>query len=459
MFGYFLLIIVTLILWGTAYKFSGYDLFTPVSLFLIGLLLSLILATVGFASWNNVELTGQTVGLIVLGELAFAVTALITFRVYCKKRIQEVAGASVKIKTVSYYSYETPVWKYIVLIAILLIAIIVRIYETYKIGYELGLDTGSYFSLSHEIREKYAIFMSSEAIKVNIGYSFIERQLEKVFIAVAYVGAFLLAKQIIKRSKMINLILSIAVVGMSFLLMVIINDRGDILYVTISIFVFYALLAYREGRSPLEVSRTVVKYILCIALIGIVAFYLLSFLMKRASNGGFIDYISFYFGCPIPGFQRIIDSGIQPNEIPASYTFYYLYAFGYKIGLIEHLQNYSLSWVQFGEHFSNVFTCFARYYFDFGVLGMICLTAIASCILTLIYCLARYEHGLMTVMITGYLTPLIFDMAREEFIFSRIISVNYIMIIIIIILTALFCNKKFSIRMNGHNKKYELEDN
>ena len=134
----------------------------------------------------------------------------------------------------------------------------------------------------------------------------------------------------------------------------------------------------------------------------------------------------------------ILETGFPPVPFLGIRTFYYLAAIMYKIGIIQNFPSYSIAWVNLDGNSSNVFTCFGRYYADFGIIGVVILSIAAGFILTAIFnvaCRTKYD---LFILLSVYISPYVFDMAREEFVFSRLISPTQIIAILIMLLIAYF---------------------
>lgn len=95
-------------------------------------------------------------------------------------------------------------------------------------------------------------------------------------------------------------------------------------------------------------------------------------------------------------------------------------------------------WVDMGGHGCNIFTGFARYYLDFGLAGVVVLSALSGLLMTLVFDRAQtYGHPLFVVF-AGYLAAYAFDFAREEFIFSRLLSPTQFVSVAIMLAITLF---------------------
>ena len=126
------------------------------------------------------------------------------------------------------------------------------------------------------------------------------------------------------------------------------------------------------------------------------------------------------------------------------HVFYSVYLFLLKIGKLNTLVPYSLSWINLNGHWSNIYTSFARYYFDYGIVGVYLLSLLSTSFLSIIYNRTKRAMKPYMIVITSYLSAFAFDSAREEFIFSRLIGTTQLVNIVMLVVIALFLTSNFS---------------
>ena len=119
-------------------------------------------------------------------------------------------------------------------------------------------------------------------------------------------------------------------------------------------------------------------------------------------------------------------------------SFYYIFAIPYKFGLISDYPIYSIDWIKMGSYTSNIFTGFARYFLDFGWLGLVILSFAASLFITLLYRAAKDSSNCFAIVLVGYFSGYAFDFAREEFIFSRFLSMTSVVLLLVLLVLVLF---------------------
>lgn len=443
MIEYSVLLGILAIIFCISYTMSGCYLASPGPLFLVGMMVSVALATIGLNRWNSVEISGSVITLISIGCLSFVAGCILSEKKIGKSR-REASNSKKIINKSTNLSI-----RYIIVILLVITSVILRIYETYQIANELGLSSSNYFELAKAIRTQTATFVSSDSIRVGVGYSFIERQFEKVAIGAGYVGCYLMLKNYFskkyKTAGLAGLILLVSVV-----FTIITGSRSNILHYVVCLFICYFILKVHSGEQPRKLSKKILIVGCLSAIIGSLVFYYMGAAIGRDSALGVIDYVSFYFGCSVPSLQMILDVGFPSVPIVGVRTFYYLTSVIYKLGLVESFPSYSIAWVNINGNSSNVFTCFARYFADFGLVGIVALSFIAGFILTGLFRIACTRKHDILVLLIAYISPYIFDMAREEFLFSRLLSPTQAISIIVMVLMTYYL---LGVSINNTNKR------
>lgn len=430
MMPYILLLMVVLFVWAMSFIVSGYELMSPVSLALLGVCVSVTLSIVGFTTWNQVALGWEGFTVVAVGSISLLAGTLLAERL--------VGGKVARLaRTEGEGDYKAGAWKYALVLAVLVLAVCVRVAETYQMAVEMGADVSTYSSAATAVRNSMSSIHSSAGVRVGVGFSLLERQLEKVSVVSGYVAVYLIVKSLMSKDW-IRSVLSGAILAMSCLFCLSSGARTTILYYVVALVVVYAVLALHAGRKSKELSVRLLAGCSVIAVIGAIFFYLASSLVGRRASSGIVEYISFYYGCGTPALQHILDTGGLPQLAPGVRSFYYLFSVPYKLGMISDYPSYSIAWVDMGGHGCNIFTGFARYFFDFGIAGVIILSALAAMFMTLLYRFARSTGWPALVVLTGYLGAYAFDFAREEFVFSRLLSPTQLVSVSIMLLITLF---------------------
>lgn len=435
------------------WKLNGFEIVSPVSLMLLGLALADVLAMVGRGSWNSYDLSLEIFLITSLGACSLVVGS------YFANRIHKFpADGACCSSDVMKAGEEYKIWKYIALCLLMIVILIVRITETYRLAASLGVEGASYSMAAKSVRNATASIFTSQAINGVFGFSFMAKQLFKVASCVSYLAVALLAKAIFNGDRP-RIACSSILVLLSWAYVLSTGSRGDILYQVVSLAVCLFITAAGKGFSTEKLTK---KYLVYGAILGVVlavGFWLSSALVGRKTNSGFVEYISFYFGCGIPSLQSLLDSGGATNLFPGIRTFYNLLTIPYKLGLIDEYPIYSLSWLTLGTHSSNVFTGFARYFLDFGWVGLICLSAFASFIMSVFYKYVKQKSSCFLICVAGYLGAYAFDFAREEFLFSRFLSTSTVVWLVLLVALTWFMTTDFSALRSRLVERFAKERN
>lgn len=435
--AYAVLAIILLALFIAAFVAERFELFAPAPLCCLGFSVSAFLAFLGTSSWNQVELSVSAASVIMVGCLSFCLASFIASRVVSTWR-REAGGVEGATP-----SSSARLWKYAVVAAVVLIAIVVRVKETYELGAELGGSYSNYWDLAEAVRRSTESFIGAGNTEIGEGFSLASRQFDKVVRAIGFVGTFLLARGLnhrggTRRERIVGIVAPLAMVGLCSAYILLCGSRATILYMGISGIAIWALMRLNRGSSALRDSLVMLGCcaIAAVAVAGI--FYWTAGLLGRSYDSGAIDYISFYYGGGVPSLQRLMDWAQETGAQVDGKTFYTFVSFLFKFGLAGDPGSSSIMWIQFGQYPSNIFTAFGGPYFDYGIVGVIALGVVAGAFTTAVYRLARRTASPYLIVLVGYLSGFVFDMARCDFMFSKLISVNQLLVIALMLLVLWF---------------------
>lgn len=390
---------------------------------MLGMTVSTALAIMGFTSWNQERLSIELFAISLFGTLSF-LTGCILVKLTSNNH-------SSKSRRQDFFNIKVPAFIYIAFCAIIVIAMIIRTNETYQLAIEMGIDTSDFQSMIKNVRQETAIIFASDAIQLGVGYSSLNGFFTKLSNAIAYALIPFLCKWSIDRDK--RAIWPYAVVVFYLIYCLSSGGRtGLFMYLmAVAVGICYFLSARIANDKKFAHKFVVVILVLC--FLGAGFFFALSYLVGRGAESNFLEYISFYFGGGLPSFQKILGNSFEGVRHIGELTFYNIYAIFYKFGLLDMPESYSISWVNLGGHNSNIFGPFARYYFDFGIVGVGLLSCLAGAIYMLVYVSSKNKNP-WSMAIYCYIAPYIFDAAREEFVFSRMISASQILTILFLLL-------------------------
>ena len=438
---YWLFLIVALGFFIWSLLDSGWELMSPVPLMLLGFAIADILAIVGRLTWNEYDMSGQIFLIETLGVVCLFLGYYLAKRAHEKRISAKHEPKHAKPSRVSgmvAMKNNPALWKWAVLGCIVLLAICLRITETYQLASELGKDTSSYSAAAKAVRQAYAAFNSSDGMQMGEGFSLVCRQLSKVVSVIAYVSLFVLARSIV--AKEWKTIAASAIVFVACCVNVFVSGgRGDLFYYTFAFVFFFFFCEVKNGKNARRLCLQILGVGAVCAVVGSFLFWASSSLVGRKSSSGLVEYISFYFGCGFPSLQALQDSEANLNTTPGTLAFYYVMAIPYKFfHLGSSYPSYSISWFDMGGHRCNIFTGFARYYLDFGFLGLVVLSSASAFLMTYFCGTAKKRNSAYLMIVAGYISANAFDFAREEFLFSRFCSTTTIVWLIILAIILMF---------------------
>ena len=434
---YLPLLLICLASWYLSLCSNEFELFAPVPIAFLGFTVSILLAIVGLTSWNTYTLSARTWFIVLTGFIAMS-----------------LAGLSVSMVEKRYLVYPQHMkhsislividkTKSIIIILIVVLAIVIRIIESYRLGADLGIEASSYADLSQRLRHAISTLYSTNAVKEGIGFSLVERELEKCVNMIGFIAAFLAANSIkdgYSANERKSLVFPVIILLLCSIFQILSGGRGMIFYWVISFFVYLSFHLYKDNHIERrkDISFRLLMAGIVFGVFVAIFMYFAGGLVGRKARSSIIEYVSFYFGGSIPSLSILCDS-ILPTESIANgptYVFHSVYLLLLKVHLINELPAYSVFWVDCGGHTSNIFTCFGRYYVGYGLLGTFLLSFLSMVLLTIFYRWARYRNTPELTVLAGYLCAYTFDCAREEFLFSRLIgSTQIINVLLLIVLT------------------------
>lgn len=230
--------------------------------------------------------------------------------------------------------------------------------------------------------------------------------------------------------------------------------RLDILKLIACILVASYILWHRKKGWNRNLSRRFIK-IGFFSLVGmLVGFYLLKGAAGRESTFDPMYYISLYVGGSIKLFDMFMQSPPAPSTIWGKESFYLVNQFLSKFGnenlaYIRHLEFRFCNGVNVG----NVYTALRRYYFDFGIAGVVILTTILSLIVHWLYCKVKYSKSRKLdfgIVAFSYLFCIVPMFPIDDIFFSSYLSTSYaVNFLLLYLLYFMFVKRKFRFKLKG----------
>ena len=438
---YVLLLCCLLVLSAVAFRLSGYELLAPLAITPLLFAFVTVLAMIGRLTWNKVDLQFDGFLIVLLGCVTFVVGGFVMQHFAFKTTNEKTSETAEAVSAP--FAVHVATWKYLVLIALLIIGLCLFVHDTYRLAHQMGINTSNYFTLTKKVHAKYAAYYSTADVRFGQGYSVITRQFGKLAYAGGFAGAVLLALGVkarkVKDGLLNTVILPAIMVLLACMFTISMGQRSWILRFAlatlISCFIYDCVCS---GKNAARVSWNYIRVLVPVGLLVFVLFYYAGTFIGRAS-GNIVEYTSFYFGGGLPTLQQGI-SGTVPIKAVGLTTFYGINVFLYKFGLLDSLPGSSIFWVNLGGHKSNIPTAFFCYYYDFGYVGVLIFGLLQGAIFCAMYLYVKRKRNVALLAPFTLIYAFMIDLVREEFIFSRMISSNIFLTLLLLFIVTYWLN-------------------
>ncbi|KXB63954.1 hypothetical protein HMPREF1868_00468 [Olsenella sp. DNF00959] len=434
-----LLAIVLLIEFWLCLTKSDFELLSPAPLNTLVFCLAAALSILGMRTWNEVPLKVDGFSFLLLGCTCFALGALLV-RAFWQTRNPRGRHYARPGSLDSHHthSFEVASWKYLVLFVVVIAAAAIRIHDMTEMAAGAGKHFESYVDLAKWARQVTSSSFSTSNIRMGEGFSLVSRQADKLVTVIAYCSVFFSVRSIADARGWKGIVPPLSCLLATCGYTILMGSRGPIANYAFASALAFFLLQLRDGRSARLITKKMITIGGIAVLLGIPLFYFSSALVGRMASSSLDSYISFYVSGGLPSFQLALDRGIAASPYPGMRSFYNLYVFAYKFGIIHSLQPYASDFVRIGNHDSNIYTMFFRYFADFGIAGIIVLGTAAGGIFEAMYEYAR-RHTIPAVVVPFlYVGSNLFDLEREEYVFSRMLNTSVLVIVVLAVIVTLW---------------------
>lgn len=412
------LLFIIIMIWLVVFVITK-DLFSPTSLLCMSYILAVVCAIYNIENWQ-IDLHYNTVGIIVLGILCFAIFEV--FYIFLHSRKSKFTNKS-KINDEEKIKYlEIPKNKITLLNFINFVIFVIYLYFFLK---ALNLS-GSNLSFSGAMQRYRSLTMFKNVQMIPTLVNFLIKYCRALAFIVTYViinNFIITGKMQIKREYLWSILIYIPITLMS-------GGRYDLIVYILYMIVLWSILN-RLKNGNIDFSK-IVKISLIIIIV-LILFANIKFLVGRQEKMDTIGYITQYFGGSIQIFDMYMQEIYKPSESFGQETFASLRKFLNQIGFLEELNNSDTARIfrkaPDGTVIGNVYTGFRKMYQDFGVFGLILLQSLLS----LIYCklyysslrIERIENVSYKIMVYSTISFCIILHSFSEVFYSTVISFNY----------------------------------
>ena len=417
---YVFLLLFTIALAFISYKKFENDILSPTVISCLMFSFCIFMATLGLFTWNNINnLSTKFIFIITAGLISFFIGELLARK---NKK-------SKKIATINFKTMHIKKWQYFLTIIGILLTITLLILEIKRICNFYGFYSNSLPELLAFYRTKIGLF-STDLVKDGVDINFIVKQMKKVCDVLCVIFGYILINNIFSKDKIKNILIIAFPVLLTMLMTLLGSGRSILIHMIVAMFMMFFIL-YKKKNTENNISKKIITIGLGGAIATLAIFCLVLPLVGRKVVGNTFDYITFYIGTPIPSFQLFLDNPPLPAEF-GSETFSGVYYVLDKIGIINHLQIGSHEWVRFGQYSSNVYMSLRRYYYDFGIVGVILCQFIFGFVISKIYLYIMRKNNLPVFLIYGYFSYILVDQIRDEQFFGLLNSstIAYVLIIL-----------------------------
>lgn len=433
---YLILVSALIILIVACTQIFRLSVFSPSMLCLMGYLISALFAIYGLGSWNSVgELSMVTITTVLLAISAFCVGDIIAEKFTISKRDQCDDKKKYSCDTIH---HPRP---YLVIVSYILIAttIILIIKDLNSICREFSCNETSLAGMISFYRSKTALFSSNP---VNFS-KMTQRAIQITNILASFfiftcVNNLVLKDGLNKNFKYIPIFIGVVAIGLLR------SGRGSATTFIVAAIVSYMILFFRHNREERSNNKRIISRIIPIAIIVLVLFYASAPIIGRAAKGSIADYITFYFGCPLPSLDIAISNEIYPStDSPLNNSLYGVGGILRKIGFDIPLQERTLPFINLTTYKSNVYTSVFRLLSDFNLSTAILLILISGASFGWVASKASNSADSRFAIFYILYASKIIDLCRDETFYTLIVTQGlFVNIVLIYVIGHLFYHEK-----------------
>lgn len=461
MFSYILLLVIISLITYFNIKKYGFDILSPSLLYNLSMSASIMCALIGLISWNNeVNLSFVAIIIILTSVVSFNAGEIVIKKLVKKKEEKTSQKLFDGRKKISTKEQPIELWKIIVEIVYSIVVFVLVFCEIYRVAKSAGFTGGGLGSMIQAYRSTSILFTTEYAAagaRINI----IVAQLQKILEVMCYLNLYYLTNIVFEKKQKIicyikkywhNILIPLIAIATGLLT----GSRMQ----TIIYFVFAAVVIIMKLGNKYDYVDLLKQHwrkIIILLLIAISFFYVLLPLTGRKNHANIVDYISFYFGASIPSLNRFTNEPMEKPEVFGEETFRGIQTVLYKLKISKYIQPISKEWELFYTNdnnrlASNIYTSGKRYYFDFGLLGVVILQMINGAVMTLLYYWAKSKKTIIPVMMFAMYAYMIIDQVRDEYLFSTFIHINTIFKFVVLYIGLKILNTQFTWRRKNEIK-------
>lgn len=302
-------------------------------------------------SWNYVELHQQTAIYVIITVICIGIGEFAVRKLLKKDNKDEKKD----IKFIKVINFK---------ILICTIFLLLTFFLIYKDMSRITNTTGI-SNVINAYKINSAMYNDSGSVEQ---INFIYTQMYRVSLVIGMIFLYIYINNMCFNPKLKYNFRFIIPIIISVVLSMLLGGRSAIMRFIVAAFVFFMIIYGKKKKIKLLKFAKIGILILIIVL---PLFYMLLGAIGQTTQNNFVDYMTFYLGSPIAGFDEYLENYYRYEEIPqhfGEHTFVGIQQILYKFNLIDYYNIYQSEWLDFGNGLkSNVFTGIKTYYQDFGI--------------------------------------------------------------------------------------------
>ena len=371
-------------------------------------------------SWNYVELHKQTAIYIIISVLCIGMGELLVRKLVKKHDYMIEEVKLIKVTKI----------KIIMCIAFLVLTFFLIYTNMSKITNTTGLS-----KVINAYKLNSPMYNDSKNIKqINVIYT----QMYRVSIVIGIIFLYIYINNICYNYKLKYNYRFVIPIIISVFISMLLGGRSAIMRFIVAAFIFFMLI--NNKKKKIKLFKFIKIGIILLAVV-LPLFYALLGIIGQSTQNNFVDYMTFYLGSPIPGFDEYLQDYNKYEKISQHFgenTFLGIQQILYKFNMIDYYNIYQSEWLDFGNGLkSNVFTGIKTYFQDFGIFGIVLFQTLFGIVFSYLYEKAK-NSNYRYLIFYGLIGIMLIDQFRSEKIFNSLIRIDTLVYIFSIIFITWF---------------------
>lgn len=302
-------------------------------------------------SWNYVDIHQETAMYVIISVICIGVGEFI---------IRKILKSSDDKNQEKIELIKVTDLKILICIAFLLVTFFLIYKDMCQITNTTGIS-----KVINAYKQNSAMYNDSDNIEQ---ISFLYTQMYRVSIAMGIIFLYIYINNMCYNCKLKYNFRFILPVVISVFISMLLGGRSAIMRFIVATFIFFMIIYRRKKKIKL---LKFVRIGIMILIVVLPLFYMLLGAIGQTTQNNFVDYMTFYLGSPIPGFDEYLEIYSKYRRVSQNFgenTFIGIQQILYKFHIIDYYNIYQSEWLDFNNGLkSNVFTGIKTYFQDFGI--------------------------------------------------------------------------------------------